>query len=32
MIKVSLCAIYIKYKVHIVIKQKFHINEEKNIK
>ncbi len=28
MIKASLCVIYIKYKVHIVIK-KFHINEEK---
>ncbi len=29
MIKVSLCVVYIKYKVHIAIKQKFHINEEK---
>ncbi|PCD14231.1 Uncharacterised protein [Clostridioides difficile] len=32
MIKVSLCVICSKYKVHIVIKQKFYINEEKNIK
>ncbi len=29
MIKVSLCVICSKYKVHIVVKQKFHINEEK---